>query len=151
MEVQNDTIFCVTSPSPDASRILPGTTDLHLVICVLPLIKIFYSEKTESSNRSWEVLPLQQAQFPSARNPVVLSYFSLCSAPLSLSLQGNDPLSHAAHILEFTAWLISQGHAQPKYWSWSSLARQLAQKHFRRERRGGRNPLASLRTKLVYY
>lgn len=77
--------------------------------------------------------------------------FFLSKVLLSLSLQGNDPQFHAAHILEFTAWLISQGHAQPKYWLWSSLARQLAQKHFRRKRRGGRNPLASLRTKLVYY
>lgn len=47
MEVQNDTIFCFTGPSSDASWILPGAVDLYLVISVLSLIKTFYYEKAE--------------------------------------------------------------------------------------------------------
>lgn len=146
MEMQNDTTFCFTSPSSDAGWILPGAVDLCLVISVLSLVKIFYYEKmllkfcfSNKLSFFWHEILLSP--------PTCF----LSDAPLSLSLQGNDPLSHAAHILEFTAWLISQGHAQPKYWVWSSVARQLAQNRFRGKRRGGRNPLASVRTKLIYY
>lgn len=151
MEVQNDTIFCFTGPSSDASWILPGAVDLCLEISILSLVKTFYYEKAEIQ------LLLRSSASPNKlsflRHEILLSppTFFLSDAPLSLSLHGNDPLSHAAHILEFTAWLISQGHTPPKYWVWSSVARQLAQNHFRGKRRGGRNPLASLRTKLIYY
>lgn len=156
MQLQNDTIFCFTGPSSDTSWILPGAVDLYLVISVLSLLKTFYYEKTEIQ-RNKKLFLLRKFCFSNKlsflRHKILLfpPTFFVSDAPLSLSLQGNDPLPHAAHILEFTAWLISQGHEQPKYWVWSSVARQLSQKHFRGKRREGRNPLASLRTKLIYY
>lgn len=102
MEVQNDTIFCFTGPSCDASWILPAAVDLYLVISVLSLIKTFYYEKAEIQ------LFLRNSASPTRIfiwHGILLSSptFFLSDAPLSLSLQGNDPLSHAAHIFEFIA------------------------------------------------